>query len=47
MSKMGFNVVLTDAMDWRYGVTRKLPFIKLDVLDDDSTLKGFSTKDTQ
>ncbi|MEM1619026.1 MAG: hypothetical protein QXE77_05705 [Desulfurococcaceae archaeon] len=40
LSKMGFNVVLTDAVDWRYGVARKLPFVKLDVLDDNSTLEG-------
>ncbi|MEM1695578.1 MAG: HEPN domain-containing protein [Desulfurococcaceae archaeon] len=40
LSKMGFNVVLTDAVNWRYGVARKLPFVKLDVLDENSTLEG-------
>lgn len=35
LSRMGFNVVLTDAKDWRYGVAKKLPFMKLDVLDED------------
>lgn len=34
MGRMGFKVLLTDARDWRYGVARRLPFMKLDVLDD-------------
>lgn len=35
LNRMGFNVLLTDARDWRYGVARRLPFVKLDVLSDD------------
>lgn len=27
-------MLLTDARDWRYGVARRLPFVKLNVLDD-------------
>ncbi|MEM3974865.1 MAG: hypothetical protein QW320_10900 [Ignisphaera sp.] len=44
---MGINVMLTDAVDWRYGAARKLPFDKLNVLGDDLTLEGFSTVDTR
>ncbi|MEM0045505.1 MAG: hypothetical protein QXH02_01490 [Desulfurococcaceae archaeon] len=40
LSKMGFDVVLTDAKDWRYGVAKKLPFAKLDVLDEDVNVNG-------
>ncbi|MFN4046043.1 MAG: class I SAM-dependent methyltransferase [Acidilobaceae archaeon] len=32
MSKRGFDVLLTDVTDWRYGVARKLPFREYDVL---------------
>lgn len=35
LRKMGFNVLLTDVVDWRYGVSKKLPFIQLDVLNND------------
>lgn len=40
LNKMGFNVLLTDAVDWRYGVTRKLPFTKLDVLDTNVSINS-------
>ncbi|MDM7275271.1 MAG: class I SAM-dependent methyltransferase [Thermoprotei archaeon] len=32
MSKRGFEVLLTDAVDWRFGAARKLPFREYDVL---------------
>jgi len=32
LSKLGFNVLLTDVSDWRFGVARRLPFALYDVL---------------
>lgn len=40
LSRMGFEVLLTDAIDWRYGVARKLPFSKLDVLEDNNSINN-------
>jgi len=34
LSKLGFEVLLTDIRNWRYGVARRLPFIKFNVLKD-------------
>lgn len=41
LSKMGFDILLTDVKDWRFGVARKLPFLKLDVINDDSINEKF------
>lgn len=41
LSKMGFDVLLTDVKDWRFGAARKLPFLKLDVLNDNCINGGF------
>lgn len=34
LSRNGFQVLLTDIEDWRYGFARKLPFRELDILGD-------------
>jgi len=41
LSKMGFDVLLTDVKDWRFGMAKKLPFLKLDLLNDNSISGGF------
>jgi len=33
LSKLGFKVLLTDVVDWRFGVSRRLPFSLYDVLE--------------
>lgn len=35
LSREGFSVLLTDVVDWRFGVARKLPFTRIDLLDSD------------
>lgn len=40
MAKMGFNVLLTDVKDWRLGVAKLLPFVKLDILNNDIHVEG-------
>lgn len=32
LSRLGFDVLLTDVVDWRFGVARRLPFASYDVL---------------
>ncbi|MCS7098695.1 MAG: class I SAM-dependent methyltransferase [Candidatus Methanomethyliaceae archaeon] len=41
LRKMGFEVLLTDVKDWRYGAAKRMPFIKLDVFNDSFTDRKF------
>ncbi|MEM2389994.1 MAG: hypothetical protein QW215_07125 [Ignisphaera sp.] len=40
MAREGFDVLLTDVEDWRFGVAKKLPFAKLDILNNSSEVNG-------
>ncbi|MCS7111821.1 MAG: hypothetical protein RMI45_07020 [Ignisphaera sp.] len=40
LNQEGFSVLLTDVEDWRFGVARRLPFKKVDILNSDGGVGG-------
>lgn len=42
LTKMGFRVLLTDVKDWRLGNAKSLPFVTLDILDDNNSINNES-----